>query len=61
MIHANAETLGHAAPIPMKYIHGDIWCTYNKKEFVIEGTTIETSSGFRLQSIKRIRELQEAD
>ena len=48
--------------IPGKYLNGDIWLLYNHIEFVIEGVeAVETSSGFKLQSIKGIRRLEEAD
>ena len=44
-----------------KYLNGDLWCMYGKKEFVIEGIeAVETFTGFRLQSIKAIRKIEDS-
>ncbi|MEP7319410.1 MAG: hypothetical protein ABI921_11735 [Panacibacter sp.] len=44
-----------------KYLNGDIWCTYKKNEFVIEGVeAVETPAGFKLQSIKGIRKIEDS-
>ena len=47
---------------PRKYLDGDIWCSCKKLHFVIEGVeAIETPSGFKLQSIKDIRQVDDGD
>lgn len=48
--------------IPRKYINGDLWFNIGRTEFAVEGIeAVETESGYKLQAVKGIRKLQEAD
>ena len=41
-----------------KYMNGDIWFSSKKSHFIIEGIeAVEVSGGFKLQSIKSIRQV----
>lgn len=41
-----------------KYMNGDIWFSYKKTHFIIDGIeAVEVSGGFKLQSIKSIRQV----
>lgn len=48
--------------IPRTYINGDIWFNIGRTEYVVEGIeAVETESGYKLQAVKGIRQLQEPD
>jgi hypothetical protein len=45
-----------------KYMNGDIWFAYENSHFVIEGIeAVETPSGYKLQAIKGIRQVDNGE
>jgi hypothetical protein len=45
-----------------KYMNGDLWFSSKKSHFVIEGIeAVDTPSGYKLQSIKGIRQVDDGD
>ncbi len=45
-----------------KYLNGDLWFSCRKAHFVIEGIeAVETPSGYKLQSIKGIRQVDDGE